>query len=148
MGPQFTVIPYDIIGNRIFGLDKALITRGGDPFTLQTPEEPFHRAIIPTVALAVCALCYPIAPQRLAVLTTAIVTSLITWNMTPSGRPRHSHAISNALADSFSIRRTALMAGIPLFTTMSGAHAAMAAISALQNRSLAVNSLQSYLKAS
>jgi carbamoyl-phosphate synthase large subunit len=49
------------------------------------------------------------------------------------------------VADSFSIRRTALMSGIPLYTTMSGAKAAIAAISALRKGRLEVASLQSYL---
>jgi len=55
---------------------------------------------------------------------------------------------AQSLADSFSIRRTALTQGIPLYTTMPGARAAIAAISALQSGSLDVASLQAYLKAS
>jgi carbamoyl-phosphate synthase large subunit len=55
---------------------------------------------------------------------------------------------AQSLADSFSIRRTALMKGIPLYTTMPGARAAIAAISALQTGSLEVTSLQDYLAAS
>ncbi|HEU0118272.1 MAG TPA: carbamoyl-phosphate synthase large subunit, partial [Alphaproteobacteria bacterium] len=55
---------------------------------------------------------------------------------------------AQSLADSFSIRRTALTQGIPLYTTMPGARAAIAAISALQSGALEVNSLQDYLKAS
>ena len=55
---------------------------------------------------------------------------------------------AQSLADSFSIRRTALMHGIPLYTTVSGARAAVAAISALQTGTLEVASLQSYLDAS
>jgi len=55
---------------------------------------------------------------------------------------------AQSLADSFSIRRTALTRGIPLYTTMPGARAAIAAISALQTGSLEVTSLQDYLKAS
>jgi len=55
---------------------------------------------------------------------------------------------AQSIADSFSIRRTALMQNIPLYTTMPGARAAVAAIAALQSGSLEVNSLQSYLKAS
>ena len=42
---------------------------------------------------------------------------------------------AQSLADSFSIRRTALMQGIPLYTTMAGAKAALAAISAQQTGS-------------
>ncbi len=52
------------------------------------------------------------------------------------------------LADSFSIRRTALMKGIPLYTTIPGARAAIAAISALQTGSLEVMPLQMYLEVS
>jgi carbamoyl-phosphate synthase large subunit len=52
---------------------------------------------------------------------------------------------AQTLADSFSLRRTALMEGIPHYTTMAGARAAVEAISALQTDSLEVESLQSYL---
>lgn len=50
------------------------------------------------------------------------------------------------LSDSFSIRRTALMEGIPHYTTIPGAKAAIEAISALKRGRLEVESLQSYLK--
>ncbi len=53
---------------------------------------------------------------------------------------------AQTLADSFSIRRTALMQGIPHYTTMPGAKAAVEAISALKTGTLEVESLQSYLK--
>ncbi len=53
---------------------------------------------------------------------------------------------AQTLADSFSIRRTALMQGIPHYTTMSGAKAAVEAIWALRTGTLEVESLQSYLK--
>jgi len=52
------------------------------------------------------------------------------------------------LNDSFSLRRTALMRGIPHYTTIPGARAAIEAISALQSGSLEVNALQSYLHSS
>jgi carbamoyl-phosphate synthase large subunit len=55
---------------------------------------------------------------------------------------------SQTLADSFSLRRTALMQGIPHYTTIPGARAAIEAISALQSDSLEVTPLQAYLKAS
>ncbi|MDD3181477.1 MAG: carbamoyl-phosphate synthase large subunit [Alphaproteobacteria bacterium] len=55
---------------------------------------------------------------------------------------------AQTLADSFSLRRTALMEGIPHYTTMPGARAAVEAISALQRDALEVASLQSYLKSS
>ncbi len=46
--------------------------------------------------------------------------------------------------DSFSLRRTALMHNIPYYTTVSGARAAVAAITALTRGSLDVRPLQSY----
>ncbi|MDE2029964.1 MAG: ATP-grasp domain-containing protein, partial [Alphaproteobacteria bacterium] len=52
------------------------------------------------------------------------------------------------LADSFSLRRTALMRGIPHYTTIPGARAAIEAIAALQSGGLEVGAIQSYLKAS
>ena len=54
---------------------------------------------------------------------------------------------AQSMADSFSIRRTALTRSIPLYTTIPGARAAIAAISAVQTGSLEVTSLQDYLKA-
>ncbi len=52
---------------------------------------------------------------------------------------------AQTLADSFSLRRTALMRGIPHYTTIPGAKAAVEAIAALQTGTLEVTSLQSYL---
>ena len=49
-----------------------------------------------------------------------------------------------SLADSFSIRRTALQMKVPYYTTVAGAAAAVEAIGALQAGSLEVASLQSY----
>ena len=51
---------------------------------------------------------------------------------------------AQAMADSFEIRRTALVNGIPYFTTMAGAGAAVQAISVLASGSLEVSPLQSY----
>jgi len=55
---------------------------------------------------------------------------------------------AQALADSFDIRRTALMRNIPHYTTLSGARAAVAAIEALKQGALDVAPLQSYFKSS
>jgi carbamoyl-phosphate synthase large subunit len=52
------------------------------------------------------------------------------------------------LSDSFSLRRTALMRGIPHYTTMPGARAAIEAIAALQSGGLEVAPIQDYLKLS
>ncbi len=51
---------------------------------------------------------------------------------------------SQAIADSFSLRRTALTHAIPYYTTVAGARAAVQAIAALRAGSLEVASLQSY----
>jgi carbamoyl-phosphate synthase large subunit len=61
-------------------------------------------------------------------------------NTTAEGAQNH--------ADSFSLRRTALMRGIPHCTTIPGARAAIEAIAALQSGRLEVMPLQDYLKAS
>jgi carbamoyl-phosphate synthase large subunit len=51
---------------------------------------------------------------------------------------------AKSIEDSFSLRRTALTCGIPYFTTIAGARAAVRAIEALKHGSLEVASLQSY----
>ena len=51
---------------------------------------------------------------------------------------------AKAIADSFSIRRTALTNGIPYYTTIAGADAAVQAIAALKSGQLEVAPLQSY----
>jgi len=50
----------------------------------------------------------------------------------------------HARLDSYSIRRTAVTMGIPYFTTMAAAHAAVEAIQALQHGTLRVKALQEY----
>ena len=50
-----------------------------------------------------------------------------------------------AIADSFSLRRTALTHNIPYYTTVAGARAAVQAIGALRQGCLEVAPLQSYL---
>ena len=51
-------------------------------------------------------------------------------------------------ADSFSLRRTGLMRGIPNYTTIPGARAAIEAIAALQSGGLEVLPIQTYLQVS
>jgi carbamoyl-phosphate synthase large subunit len=55
---------------------------------------------------------------------------------------------AKAIADSFSLRRTALTGAIPYYTTVAGAQAAVQAISALRSGRLEVAPLQSYFKGS
>jgi len=51
---------------------------------------------------------------------------------------------ADSIRDSFSIRRTALMRGLPYYTTMSAARAAAGAIARLKSGSISVCSLQEY----
>ncbi len=53
-----------------------------------------------------------------------------------------------SIADSFAIRRSALTHGVPHYTTMAGARAAVHAIAALKGGTLEVAPLQSYLRGS
>jgi carbamoyl-phosphate synthase large subunit len=55
---------------------------------------------------------------------------------------------AQAIADSFSLRRTALTNNVPYYTTVAGARAAVQAIAALKAGSLEVASLQSYFEGS
>ncbi len=51
---------------------------------------------------------------------------------------------AQAIADSFSLRRAALMGNVPYYTTVAGSRAAVNAIAALRRGNLEVASLQSY----
>jgi len=54
---------------------------------------------------------------------------------------------ATALADSFSIRRTALLGKVPYYTTIAGARAVIQAIGSMrQGQGLDVKSLQAYFK--
>ncbi len=55
---------------------------------------------------------------------------------------------AQAAADSFSLRRAALLNGIPYYTTVAGARAAVEAIGATAAGDLEVAPLQSYFRAS
>ena len=51
---------------------------------------------------------------------------------------------SQSISDSYSLRRTALTQGIPYYTTIAGARAALMVIESLNRRGLDVAPLQSY----
>ncbi len=55
---------------------------------------------------------------------------------------------AQAISDSFSLRRTAVTTGVPYYTTMAGARAAVEAIIALEAGALEVAPLQAYLHGS
>jgi len=63
----------------------------------------------------------------------------LVFNTTDGAQAKH---------DSYSLRRTALMNGIPYYTTVAGSRAAVQAIAALMSGDLEVASLQSYFEAS
>ena len=81
-----------------------------------------------------------------------------TVNKVLEGRPHIVDAMQNgdiqlvfnttegatSIADSYSLRRTALNLRIPYYTTVAGARAAVASISALRSGALEVAPLQSY----
>ena len=55
---------------------------------------------------------------------------------------------AQSIADSFEIRRSALTHGVPHYTTMAGARAAVHAIAAMKSGTLEVAPLQAYFKGS
>ncbi|GAB4577087.1 MAG: hypothetical protein Tsb008_22530 [Rhodothalassiaceae bacterium] len=55
---------------------------------------------------------------------------------------------ARSIADSYEIRRSALLGGIPYYTTMAGAKAAVKAISTIRSGRLEVRALQSYAQRS
>ncbi|MEE8658593.1 Carbamoyl-phosphate synthase large chain [Acetobacteraceae bacterium EV16G] len=55
---------------------------------------------------------------------------------------------AQAVRDSFDIRRSSLLGGVPHFTTLAGARAAIYAISAMRDGALEVSPLQSYFRRS
>ena len=55
---------------------------------------------------------------------------------------------AQSVADSYTIRRDALTHGVPHYTTIAGARAAVGAIAALRSGSLDVAPLQSYFRRS
>ena len=81
-------------------------------------------------------------------------------NKVAEGRPHIVDAMKNgeidlmfnttegkqSIADSYELRRTALMEKIPYFTTLSGSLVAVEALQAMRTRGLEVRSLQSYSK--
>jgi carbamoyl-phosphate synthase large subunit len=99
-----------------------------------------------------------IATRGTAKILAAAGLKVKTINKVLEGRPHIVDAIKNgdvqlvfnttegtqALADSASIRRTALTMKVPYYTTMAGALAATEAIAALRTGSLEVAPLQSY----
>ena len=56
--------------------------------------------------------------------------------------------VFQSIADSYGLRRTALTQGIPYYTTVAGARAALLAIEAMSAGGLEVAPLQSYFNSS
>jgi carbamoyl-phosphate synthase large subunit len=116
------------LARRLVALGFRLVATGGTAATLQAAGVPVER--INKV--------YEGQPHVVDAMINGDIQMMM--NTTAGG--------AQTLADSFSLRRTALMQGIPHYTTMAGAKAAVEAIGALQAGALEVASLQSYLEAS
>jgi carbamoyl-phosphate synthase large subunit len=117
-----------VMATQLVALGFALIATAGTAKTLQDAGVPVRRVN----------KVYEGQPHIVDAMINGEVHMMI--NTTAPG--------AQTLADSFSLRRTALMRGIPHYTTIPGARAAIEAISALQTGSLEVLPLQEYLKAS
>jgi carbamoyl-phosphate synthase large subunit len=115
------------IAQRLVGLGFSIIATGGTAAALQAAGLPAKKVN----------KVYEGSPHVVDAMINGAVQLMI--NTTAEG--------AQTLADSFSLRRTALMRGIPHYTTMAGAKAAVEAMAVLQTGSLEVASLQSYLSA-
>ncbi|NTU77458.1 MAG: ATP-grasp domain-containing protein, partial [Alphaproteobacteria bacterium] len=114
------------MAQRLVALGFALLATGGTAKALREAGVPVKRVN----------KVYEGQPHIVDAMINGEVDLLI--NTTAEG--------AQTLADSFSLRRTALMQGIPHYTTIPGARAAIEAIAALQTGTLEVAPLQSYLK--
>ena len=112
-------------------------------------------------------ICRKLADMGFAILATGGTTDALTAAGVPAtqinkvmeGRPHAVDAMvsgqidlvfntahgAGAIKDSFSLRQTALSNSIPYYTTVSGSRAAVAAIAALKDQQLDVQSIQDYL---
>ncbi len=115
-----------LLARRLIALGFQLIATGGTATALQEADVPVKRVN----------KVYEGQPHVVDAMINGEVQMMI--NTTAEG--------AQTLADSFSLRRTALMQGIPQYTTMPGARAAVEAIGALQTGSLEVMALQAYFK--
>jgi len=124
-------------------------------------ENDKQRAILPTQSLLNMGFKV-IATRGTAAFLAEQSLDVAPVNKVLEGRPHIVDAMKNgdvqlvvnttegeqSLADSKSIRRTALVMKIPYYTTMAGAEAAIAAIRALSLQHLGVRSLQDYARSS
>ena len=122
-------------------------------------ENDKQRAILPTQSLLNMGFKV-IATRGTAAFLAEQGLDVAPINKVLEGRPHIVDAMKNgdvqlvvnttegeqSLADSKSIRRTALVMKIPYYTTMAGAEAAIAAIRALSGQQLGVRSLQDYAR--
>ena len=112
-------------------------------------------------------ICRDLADMGFQILATGGTTDVLTAAGVPAtrinkvmeGRPHAVDAMlsgqidlvfntahgAGAIKDSFSLRQTALSNSIPYYTTVSGSRAAAAAIAALKDQQLDVQSIQDYL---
>jgi len=117
-----------VLALQLINLGFDLVATTGTAAALQSAGVPIRRVN----------KVYEGQPHIVDALIDGDVQMLI--NTTASG--------AQMLADSLSLRRTALMRGIPNYTTIPGARAAIEAIAALQTGSLEVSPIQAYVKKS
>ena len=117
-----------VLAWQLVNLGFDLVSTSGTAATLQAAGVPVRRVN----------KVYEGQPHIVDAIINGDVQMMI--NTTASG--------AQMIADSFSLRRTGLMRGIPNYTTIPGARAAIEAIAALQSGGLEVASIQSYLQAS
>ncbi len=117
-----------ILATQLINIGFDIVATSGTAAALQSAGVPVRRVN----------KVYEGQPHVLDAIINGDVHMMI--NTTAGGAQTHS--------DSLNLRRTALMRGIPNYTTMPGARAAIEAIAALQTGSLEVSSIQEYSKAS
>ena len=134
----------------------TVLPEAGTAF-ISVRENDKQRAILPAQSLLDMGFKV-IATRGTAAFLAAQGLDVAPINKVLEGRPHIVDAMKNgdvqlvvnttegeqSLADSKSIRRTALVIKIPYYTTMAGAEAAIAAIRALSAQKLGVRSLQDY----
>nr|WP_323869273.1 hypothetical protein [Xenorhabdus sp. M] len=80
------------------------ITFGGQPFTFQTPEHPFHWGVIIAAASATHALDNLISPEQAAEYSTRVLTSLIRMKNQSTFNGARFQRIVQRPTDQFGIR--------------------------------------------
>ncbi|MFQ5348398.1 MAG: carbamoyl-phosphate synthase large subunit, partial [Rhodothalassiaceae bacterium] len=121
-------------------------------------KDPDKEAVAPLVAELIAMGYRIVATRGTAAFLTARGLDVSSVNKVAEGRPHivdlmkngdidlmfNTTAGAQSIADSYEIRRTALIMGIPYYTTLSGARAAVKALATTRGSGLEVRALQSY----